>query len=112
VSSSSEFSQNVEAIRHGIITELGQLPAMWDTSSDRNKQEQTYVWETVQEFIADSCVSFYKFFCATMQACELPPLYPLHLLTMVGRVAANGSEARGNSCGPQRCRGVAEYRAW
>jgi hypothetical protein len=33
-------------------------------------------------------VSLFTNFFATMQACELPPLHPLHLLTMVGRVAA------------------------
>jgi len=44
--------------------------------------------DIVQEFIENSCVSFYKLFCATMQACELAPLHPLHVLTMVGRVAA------------------------
>ena len=77
------------------ITEMEQLPAMWDSrSSDRNNQEQTYVWETLCKNLLKIPVSLITNFSATMQACELPPLHPLHLLTMVGRVAANSSAAR------------------
>jgi len=68
---------------------------MWDSrSSDRNNQEQTYVWETLCKNLLKIPVSLITNFSATMQACELPPLHPLHLLTMVGRVAANSSAAR------------------
>jgi hypothetical protein len=93
-----------------LIAEMEQLPATWDSrSSDRNKQEQTYVYETSCKNLLKISV-FLTNYSATMQACE--PLHSLHILTMVGRVGANGSAACGNSYCPQRCRGAAEYRSW
>ena len=42
------------------ITEMEQLPAMWDSrSSDRNKQEQTCVWETLCKNLLKIAVSLF-----------------------------------------------------
>jgi hypothetical protein len=56
---------------------------------------------------------YYKFSYATTQAQELPPPNALHILTVGGgRVAANGSAARGNSCCTWHQRSTAKNRSW